>query len=570
MKGTFGLAWAFVMTATAEARWVPPQEGLEPFRRERVPLDAAILKRFSHELIERVPSPSDDPYLARRAAQLLGLALALDPGSPEARAKLDAWEEGRPLAEPSSAPFPADLQKAWAWLLDSEAGVDGHRLAERLSVALELPTAHEAMATKSWEPWVGDLERFQDARPTVEPQIPENAPLPAITPQLDEVSIGIPNVTPKPDGSEQDVSRGLLRFEVQKPGEESPEMILELPPQLPGSMGRFRNTLLPWMQSEFGTEDSPQGHWRWTLVEKTPRVSSSSFALFDAAARMLVQASVQGVPLDPEVTLLAEADAEGRLVLPGLFWETLRHLEPGNGEKWILPAEAEPLLKALIPLDQSDFFLQHELLLARDLTEAIQLAAIDPGPEVRDAERNFHEIRVAQGTHSLGSFLAREETRQLLLGIVTQLPQHASASLLALRSSSQWPRRLERKMYAREIRMALAGLKPVLSPPWAAEKADPKALLEADSQCRERLAEIEGLCEAITDRAELHDLAFNTSKALGQLAGQLRRNDRSVMSTTTTAELFGPVYRNYCETLFRLTKVIGDEGDYPMPPPSTP
>ena len=77
---------AGLMGASAEGNFALPAEGPVAFRRDRVPLDVDTMGKLSMQLVVLAKGVAGATPMERRgAAQMLAMAIALDPGNARAR-----------------------------------------------------------------------------------------------------------------------------------------------------------------------------------------------------------------------------------------------------------------------------------------------------------------------------------------------------------------------------------------------------------------------------------------------------------------------------------------------------
>ncbi|MEN9974476.1 MAG: hypothetical protein RLZZ282_482, partial [Verrucomicrobiota bacterium] len=128
--------------ALGAADFIPPQEGPVPFRRDKIPLNVEEMTWISHQLeaMARGWNPTTDVH-RRAAAQMLALALALDPANANARNLVSEYEQNHrqtpgdgALREPQPERMLADMK----WLESEPAGDDGAALAACLKDILAL------------------------------------------------------------------------------------------------------------------------------------------------------------------------------------------------------------------------------------------------------------------------------------------------------------------------------------------------------------------------------------------------------------------------------------------------
>ncbi len=558
-----GFAIWLATALAVHAGFVPPDEGRAPFRREALPVDSTTLGLLSTELVAQLPSENEGPSTLRRAAQILGLALALDPGNRLARDWITKLGDGEELPTGDPPGFSARGVEAAQWLASPEAGEQAAVFIGYLHDVLRDEAGTEEA---DWTGWVAATNAFEDPPDAEEeigpPEEKSQAPTGPV-PKLARIGIRVPVQW----GGDHGVTLLTLNLHAYAApeGEPSP-VLLKIPAMIQKKPGPLQAQARQWIDGHFGKTGKPPVRFDYSVAEATT-LQPRSTAAVPAAALLLAHAAFAGHEIEAaDAVVLAAVAADGSLTTPPLFWDILRGLPDGGGARLIVPAAAAEMLPAMLTLDRSEFFLEHQVLTANSLEEAVALAGGQEVPGLAEAETLFHDVREGKGTRSAGSYFALNATRQKLLRAASLHPAHASARLLALRGTSQWPRRLSREMYAREIRAAVMSLESALSAVWTDEDFDLRSLLEADARCREKLAVIENLCESVEYRDELHNLAFNTSKSLGTLAGQIRRNERdSVYAGGSASQFARPVYRAFREAVITLTAAAGDGDDFPLP-----
>ena len=533
------------------------------------------MRSISEELVHHAAVAGDYPAAQRRAAQLLGVSLALDPVNPAARDMLEKFTQGKfePAGEPRGLSYV--LKDSYGWLASQEEGSDGRILGNCLGDLFQLgPDTSKAKGgeTGEWKGWIAPLKVFRraPAPEMAEAPVVEEKPEPkpeGVIPKLLRASVVVP--VWQPTAGPEEASTRLVELEMRvitSSSQQGHKLSVETTEDLPKSFREAAKSVPKMVDEQHGRVANPTTV-RYSLKGST-KVSLVAASGLQGAASLLADAAFRGVGLNPEgVTLLAEVESSGKLSIPPMFWETLRGLEDSEAKILILPSSAADILPSMITVDQAEFFLHHEVFLADDLGQALRWASQDPPPELVKARSLFAEIRTAKGTRTLGGFLGFESTRQRLASIIAVMPQHASARMLALRGTSQWPRGLPRRMYAREIRRALIPLYQAIPPIDSEDEINTRELIATDSRCREKLAEIESLCESVNDRDELHNLAFNAAKSLATLAGDLRRDERDAYSYVPPSARIKPVQKEYVETLETISKIVGDEATFWSPKP---
>jgi hypothetical protein len=172
-----------------------------------------------------------------------------------------------------------------------------------------------------------------------------------------------------------------------------------------------------------------------------------------AAAAVLASAAVTG--REPDATILGGVDAEGNLMLTRDFWEQLRAFDKSSGHRLVLPAAARELLPSMLAMERHDFFIQHEVLLAKDFNELLDLTAKEPPPAMAAARAKFADIRSRGAGQDVRSYLANRFVRQRLEELCREAPWHASAEMLYTQASGNRPRTVSRAVLAAELHHAI-------------------------------------------------------------------------------------------------------------------
>lgn len=569
---------ATAMVGTLHGAFVPPEEGSAPFRRDKVPVDVSTMTGLSAQLVTLAEHANGGEAAdARTRAQLVGLALALDPANRRARDLVESMEAGENVDPPADGALKVARSRVWnllGWLEQPEAGEDGQALGACLSDVLarvdpEHPDAAERAERErgAWRGWVAEVAAFRDRTPEPdegsgesmagndddeeeEPEEPEGAKL-----RISKATALVPLWYYDDDAKATLLRVVPLEVRGEARGDGREIRIEGMGDNNDGWRRAIGQRLTAALEARHGT--LPKG---LTLRYSLPKgVAPSSRNHGGGTASMLVAADALFTGVEPGAAVLGEVDEDGGIGLPVGFWQTLRQLADLKGGRLILPADAMDFLPPLLTLDKAEFFIRQEVLLAKDTDAMLTLASGKPPERVLEAEEAFREIRLARGTRSLGGFVGFDSTRQRLAKIVEFAPEHVSARMLALRGTSQWPQRLERPIYAREARASLEPMREALSRRW--DELSIRELQEAEEECRDSLKRLEKLYGSVADREELLDPAYSTVKTLAGLVSDMRRRDESFRVDRAVL----PVVRSYRETVKLLTDEAGDAKEYPIP-----
>ena len=475
----------FLPVVMAES-FVPPVEGRQPFRRDRLPLDADRLIALSEHLTDlALDADATRADHRRRSAQLLALAQALHPANPRTRALLNQ-KSGKVGADPTAAPVKvanprqASLVIAWQalpWLLTEEAGADANALGLCLRDVLSQldpkhPSAKPAEAG-SWTDWVADLAAFE-ASPATEEDTGTDEPAEVAdtseTPaqggprfQLPEAEVLSAFWRRETERSPWQIRLMPLRMEAsatERNREESRDFSLSFVVEKSSSLARDAEMLTRLLEKSHGK--LPANHRiRLSGAGLAASVTSQYPQFLSAAAAVVADAAFRGKA--PEATVLGLVDAEGNLSLPLRFWEQLRALaDHPEGTRVILPAQAAELLPSFLALERPDLFLRHQILLARDWEEMVRFAAKEADEELAGHLAAFAEIQSKAGNQVLGTYVANRFVRQRLAELSQAMPAHASARMLAIQGAGERPVKIPKAILAAELRTALLPVLPII------------------------------------------------------------------------------------------------------------
>ena len=171
---TTGKSWLYLagwlagMTCPlVAAEFAPPAEGPVAFRRDRIPLEADAMAGMSKQLGLLAGGLSGETARERRgAAQMLALALALDPGNGDARIMLKDYKKNRHEAAGDGGSLEetrAEIRRLAAWLETPDAGADGQALADCLEDVIAVSEAKVSPTGEqgAWAGWIPDVSAYE-------------------------------------------------------------------------------------------------------------------------------------------------------------------------------------------------------------------------------------------------------------------------------------------------------------------------------------------------------------------------------------------------------------------------
>ncbi len=461
--------------------FVTPAEGPVAFRRDRVPVDAETMIKLSAQLtILSDALEAETPAQRRAAAQMLALAIALDPVNTRARTVIEKFEMGqhRPDASPEKISKIQDsLRDTLGWLETAEAAADGQALASCLMDALAVADPDnprtEAMRAAGergkWAGWVADTAAFEMTKIPAAPA-PNTGEI--ASPQsksgvlLAEATIFLPlwQKVPDSDPVKWRIVSASLKM---KAGPNEPEdaeddedrpFSIAIGRPIDGEDGVTYPfaALIPVIQKLLVKQhgELPMNYGVWidssALDESLEAKKRQSVS---AAAAVLASAALSG--REPDATIVGQIDSMGAFKLPTGFWDQLRVLMFEKGKRLILPAAAEPYLQSVLAVEYPQFFLNNEVLLASNFTELLELSAKTPSPEIGKISAQFQEIRAKVGTQPVSQYVANSFVRRRLVEISQTASYHASAKMLAIQGAGNRPVTLIRPVLISELRLAI-------------------------------------------------------------------------------------------------------------------
>ncbi len=476
-RGFHFLKLAFLLSGTVlplfGSDFVPPAEGPLPFRRDKLPLETDRMLDLSLQVSNLADGLKGETAKERRgAAQLLGLSLALDPVNTGARELLNRFAEGnhRMVDNLLKVQETRDrIQELLGWLETDAAGADGQALAGCLKDALAIsefadenggPTEIPKEVGK-WAGWIPELARYEE-KPTVnasdqpsstESDGPEKPAIPLASAMV-TVPLWRANVKSTPPTWKMVLSElKMTAAESLDDASGKPQLRLvigdaEKNPRAAAARGPILKMIrklydkLP--ESLSVTLESDDLATTWPKSKSQP---------FSAAAAVLASAAVTG--REPSGTILGEVDEAGNYSLPASYWLQLRSLPSGGAPRVILPAAAASDLPSILAMGDPRFFLDHEILLAKDFQQLLDLSAAEPDATTKAVHNTFKEIREKAGTSSLGPYLASPAVRRRLTELAQAAPYHYSARLLAIQGAGDRPTFIARNVLISELLVAL-------------------------------------------------------------------------------------------------------------------
>jgi len=462
------LALALTHPLPAAPVFVAPDGGNALFQRDLLPLDTDTMRSLSAHLGELARREiAEGPEQFRATAQLLAIAIRLDPANRAARELALSLAKGTP-ALASESDLDKALGQSWGiteWLLQEEAGAAGQLLGNQLLDALRVldprnpnSTRHDPGGeTARWKGVVPSLARFKnEPPPKSKPSPPKPKPPP---PPVDRPPILLAKTSTQTPLYlyDRDLHQHLRIARVS----------MEVVNRDEGALFTF--ALRP--EFEAPIVDTARERVRGSLQRTWPDLPIHSVALLDTGAEryasrnetaisgpasLLMHAALSGKALRDDVVFLGDLKSDGRLTRPRQSWNYLRALRLAKGGRLLVPPDLQPGLRAMIAMEDPGFFLKWEVLVVSSLDVALSLASVAGDPEgLAATSQLFVELRGISKGKDVGQLCVNKHVRQRLVEIQSQAPFHFSSSMLLVQGTSERPTRVDREVAGRILRSAV-------------------------------------------------------------------------------------------------------------------
>ncbi len=480
-------------TLLTAAVFVAPAEGPVAFRRDRVQLDAETMGSLSRQLGALAAMLDTTTAAGRRtAAQMLALATALDPSNAAARELIAGLQNGSHHPKPNPAETEKFHAKIWqyiGWLETPEAGEQGKALAACLADVMAIsdpgnPRSEAILAAGergAWAGWVPTVSNYEAKSAEVPKKpVPEIGTAARKAPEISltkaEVHTPIWQRVGKEPAAATDIapaeppkwalSSAPLRMTAQKVTTENEgpaefDIIVQAAPD-GGSLQELGRVIKRLLIKQHGK--LPAG---WTVLITSNELQKSALSgkrqSISGASAVLASAAITG--REPEATIIGLVDDQGAFRLPSGFWDQLVSLGKGNGGRLVLPTSAAEYLPSLLALENAQFFLDYEVVLAANFQELLDLSAKNPSESIARSSEKFQEIRSKSASQPISQYVANVFIRRRLAELAQEAPNHFSARMLAIQGAGNRPTQVPRAVLVPEMRRAIAPLAWLVGPP---------------------------------------------------------------------------------------------------------
>lgn len=455
--------------------FAPPAEGPVPFRRDRIPLDVEAMRGLSKQLEALADGLSaETPAERRGAAQMLALAMALDPANAGARELVSEYQKGRHTPDEDAGQLEKSRAQLWqyiAWLETPEAGKNALALADCLKDVILVSDPKHARAGElreagekgAWVGWIPAISEYE-TKVVVKNDEPEDSETTKVEPvRKNEILLNKAEVftliwqrvgTSVP--AKWALAPASLRMSATKvgvgeEGEHAFSVVIGSG-QNGGQLATMGFLIQNLLRKQYGTV--PAGV-RVNITGRELEQAALTRRQLPISAPVAVLASSAITGREPGATIIGEIDENGAFRLPPSFWNQLQSLGNGDGGRLILPTAAAAYLPSLLAMENPGFFLDHEVLLAADFKELLNLAAKTPEGNLAASSAKFREIREKAGAQDVRAYIANRFVRQRLGEVLQEAPFHFSARMLLVQAGGNRPTSVPKTVLAAELQRAI-------------------------------------------------------------------------------------------------------------------
>ncbi|RYD37167.1 MAG: hypothetical protein EOP87_04080 [Verrucomicrobiaceae bacterium] len=317
-------------------------------------------------------------------------------------------------------------------------------------------------------------------------------------------------------------------------------------------INRMNRTLQAVLAKQYGT--LPLGSQvSLHLGEETAYLPVRDRDALSGAAAVLMGAALSGNA--PAGIVIGKLEMDGSFKSPPDLWDRLRALSGGPGGRLVVPADAADLMPWLLALEEPEFFLKYDVLLASSYPELVERSAAVTASPLTEVLARFQDVRAKGATLPIGQYVTNRFVRQRLVELAAEAPYLVSPKLLAIQGAGERPTRIPRKILAFELRGAMQPLS------WLRGKAAADidlALLDKSYELtRAHVEKLERYAEDQDLLARVREMT-TTLRAFSRAARFGANRDRG---PEMTAEAFVEMRESISTTLVELNAIIGEVED---------
>lgn len=598
---TSGYGWS--------ATYKQPNTSIELFQLEKVPLQVHSMKDISKQLVILAQRSQDEsPAHCRASAQMLALAIQLDPTNQDARQANQAFSESNPAPATSKEQVikaKSKIRFYKNWLSNQDAGAQANLLASYLTDAtkiLQPETAHQADSA-NWKNVIPALDAYDGhteespketgANPAVTPTTPDQPdrtePQDSDPPQdntSQKVTFHIANVSSKvplttetsqkyldpKDNSEKHrtVKKEAITSvtaEIRSNKDKESSMELHFSPRIhekhsdpkkPSLDSQIKSTLSALFKARYHGIPSS----KVTIKISDGSYATSNGTILTTPVALMLDASLGNRPLRQDIHILADINGVGELSQPSNFWRQLKILRANEtGGRLIVAAESARLLLQLLVYGEPDFFTRWEVFSATDLNQAMEAAAKSSPEKLAEASELFESIQNLTKKSDVTKLAVNRAVRKRLSDIIELCPNHLSSSVLLVQGGGKRPMRLSEEALTHELLPILYSIRKQLGSLDANRLPKSSSLKDTHSSFRAKLDPMERIIDRSHD--ELYEDTIklaNDVRRLMTISRRISSNSSSSHSHIKSAEAVIFEMRGTCARLIERAEQITQTG----------
>ena len=540
------LILALSLPAVAGVRFLPPGDERPLFRRDLLPLETDTIPALSRHLtgLVRRDLEEEDAASLRAQAQLIALALQLDPVNQRARQRLRQLREGGEIRARSSdeiASDLADIEAIATWLLAPAAGSEGRLLAQLIVDPLRV--LHPDLALCRLAGPEGEAERWRGTVPPVTAYLRSQPDQPLAEPETTAPGAPETGSQQRPRFSSATVTlqtpvylvheggRGWRRW--SKGQQELVTAQLDLIPEFaegsfldfPGEPDNVSSAVEERVRhvltKEWGALPADQAH---AVSLSSNRYNKRNQLTLSGPLALMLHASLSRATLRPDLILLGAISREGIFELPVHGWTALKSAFSGesSGGRLLVPASAGPQIRDLLVLEKNSFFVNYEVFGVNSLEDALVLGRTDGTTDLAEASRLFAEFQEVAKGKQLGELSSNSHVRERMTRILELAPNHYSARMVLLHGSPSRPLKFRASTVALELAECLEIMQQSLGDR-SLPDLKPASLRKSEERCLELLKALKE--HTTTPHQKLVSRFEHTTKRLGRLSRTLEEID---------------------------------------------
>lgn len=563
------LATACLLTQTHHAAtYIKPDESKDLFKLENIPLQVDSIKELAKHLVVIARRSQDDsPQQRRCTAQLLALAIRLDPTNQDAHNTNRTLANGNhPEPSPDSSILTAKSQLHLLnnWLASPDAGNSANLLSNYLTDATRIlhPGTIQNKDIANWTGVIPILEEYntpetspentpkpnaekkpetthQENNPANTPNKP-SPPIPSSKFHITPLSIRTPLILqnrqkyrdPKNRNEKyrtvttHAISTVTVTLRPCKPKQKGRIHIKHIakgqyPPKPDPIKTKVQNTLLKLLASRHNGLPETQ-----TIVE----ISGGNYARANQQAltsliALMLESSLHGTPLKTNLHLCALVSENGEFTPSKNFWTMLKTLRKSStGGRLLIPASTAETLSQILVYGEPDFFTRWEIITVKSLDDALTAAAQKSPDDLAKASQLFESIQNLAQKTDVTKLAANHTVRSRLSKILELAPNHLSARVLLLQGSGKRPMRLNEKTLALEILPIVQNMHHAINGKIDIDSLNPAPIKKTYEETRASLASLASVNRIIDHKQnDLHQAILNHTNDFRRLLTIIKR-----------------------------------------------